>query len=191
MLVLSFQFIVSEQPASVYLTPAFMRLQIMPSCHRKHILVVSLKRPFFMKLKGILPAILIKLLGQKKGSGDTLKMGSERRKNENMCEQVHFVQVFMVILPWLPSSFINCTANKPGTGADNTFLLKHYICRNVTQPSHNQLAIAGAHHIQIYFLPLYFDRLLFVYLLLFMHQALCNIIWHLSDLRMCTVMLFI
>ena len=29
---------------------------------------------------------------------------------------------------------------------------------------------------QICFLPLHFDRLLFVYLLLFMHQAMCNII---------------
>ena len=161
---LSFQSIVSEQPASVYLlTPAFMQLQIMPSCNCKHILVVSLKHPFFMKLKGILLAILIKLLGQKKGSGDTLKMGRERGENENMCAQVHFVQVFMVILPWLPSSFINCTASKPGTGADNAFLLKHYICRNLTQPSHNQLAIAGAHQVQIYFPPLYFGCLLFTY----------------------------
>ena len=31
---------------------------------------------------------------------------------------------------------------------------------------------------------------LFVYLLLFMHQAMCNIIWHLLDLRMCTCCLF-
>ena len=103
-----------------------------------------------------------------------------------ICEQVLFVYVSTLILPRLTDQriFIYCTISNPGTGADDTFVLKHGMWRNATWPSHSGRAIAtSARHFQICFLPEYFDRLfvylLFVYLVLFTHQAMCNIIWHL------------
>ena len=93
---------------------------------------------------------------------------------------------FTVILPLLtdPQQFHYCTDSNPGTGADDAFVLKHGVRRNATWPSHSRPAIAAsARHFQICFLPEYFDRLfvylLFVYLVLFMHQAMSNIFWHL------------
>ena len=93
-----------------------------------------------------------------------------------MCEQVLFVYVSTLIPPCLTDqrNFIYCTISNPGTGADDTFVLKSGVWRNATWPSHSRPAIAAsARHFQIRFLPEYFDRLfvylLFVYLVLFMH----------------------
>ena len=82
------------------------------------------------------------------------------------------------------TQFHYCADSNPGTGADDAFALKRGVWRNATWPSHSRPAIAAnARHFQICFLPEYFDRLfvylLFVYLVLFMHQATCNIFWHL------------
>ena len=77
------------------------------------------------------------------------------------------------------------TDSKWGTGADDAFVLKRGVWRNATWPnSHSRPAIAAsARHFQICFLLEYFDRLfvylLFIYLVLFMHQAMSNIFWHL------------
>ena len=103
-----------------------------------------------------------------------------------------FVYVFTLIPPCLTDqrNFIYCTLSNPGTGADDTFVLKRGVWRNAAWPSHSRPAIAaGARQFEICFLPSYFDRL-FVYLLLFIHQAMRNIIWHLLDLRMYTCCLF-
>ena len=72
------------------------------------------------------------------------------------------------------TQFHYCTESNPGTGADDTFVLKRGVWRNATWPLHSRPAIAAsARHFQICFLPEYFDRLfvylLFVYLDLFMH----------------------
>ena len=74
--------------------------------------------------------------------------------------------------------FHDCTASNLGTGAD-AFDLK---CGVYEGPAEQPVRA----RFRSIFLPLNFDRLLFVYLLLFMHQATSNIIWHLLDLRMCT-----
>ena len=104
------------------------------------------------------------------------------------CEQVLFVRFYNNPALFIRSmQFHYCTVSNPGTGADDAFVLKRCVQRNATWPSHCRPAIAaGASQFQIGFLPQYFDRL-FVYLLLFMHQAMCNIIWH---LRMFTQRLF-
>ena len=83
-----------------------------------------------------------------------------------------------------PQQFHYCTDSNPGIGADDAFVLKLGVWRNATWPSHSRPAIAASpRHFQICFLPEYFDRLfvylLFVYLVLFMHQAMSNIFWHL------------
>ena len=46
-----------------------------------------------------------------------------------MCEQVLFVHIFMVTLPPFIKSmqFYYRTASNPGTRADDTFVLKHYM----------------------------------------------------------------
>ena len=82
------------------------------------------------------------------------------------------------------TQFHYCTDSNPGTGADDAFVLKRGVWRNATWLSHSRPAIAASvRHFQIRFLPEYFDRLfvylLFVYLVLFMHQAMSNIFWHL------------
>ena len=46
------------------------------------------------------------------------------------------------------------TISNPGTGADDTFVLKRGVWRNATWPSHSRPVIAAsAHHFQICFLP--------------------------------------
>ena len=91
--------------------------------------------------------------------------------------------------------FHYCTVSNPGTGADDAFVLKRCVLRNATWPSHSRPAIAaGARHFQLCFRPKNFDHLcvylLFVYLVLFIHQDMCTIIWHLLDLRMSIQRLF-
>ena len=72
--------------------------------------------------------------------------------------------------------FHYCTVSNPGTGADDAFVLKLHMA--LTQPTSDSHWCAPVSNL---FSPLVFWLL--VYLLLFMHQAMCNIIWH---LRMCT-----
>ena len=99
-----------------------------------------------------------------------------------------FVTCVSKIIPPLftdPQQFHYCTDSNLGTGADDAFVLKRSVWRNATWPSHSRPAIAAsAHHFQICFLPEYFDclfvYLLIVYLVLFMHQAMTNIFWHLG-----------
>ena len=93
---------------------------------------------------------------------------------------------YTIIPPLLTDlqQFHYCTDSNPGTGADDAFVSKRGVWRNATWPLHSRPAIAAsARHFQICFLPEYFDRLfvylLFVYLVLFMHQAMSNIFWHL------------
>ena len=72
------------------------------------------------------------------------------------CEQVLFVYVSTLIPPRLTDqrSFIYCTISNPGTGADDTFVLKRGVWRNATWPSHSRPATAAsARHFQICFLP--------------------------------------
>ena len=102
-----------------------------------------------------------------------------------LCEQVLFVRFYNNPAPVIRSmQFHYCTVSNPGTGADDAFVLKRCVLRNATLPSHSRQSIdAGARHFKICFLPEYFDLLflylLFVYLVIFIHQAMCNIIWHL------------
>ena len=74
-----------------------------------------------------------------------------------------------------PQQFHYCTDSNPGTGADDTFVLKHGVWCNATWPSHSQPATAAEVRaiFKSVFLPEYFDclfvYLLLVYLVLFMH----------------------
>ena len=82
-----------------------------------------------------------------------------RHKNLSRCEQVLFVYVSKLIPPCLTDerNFIYCTISNPGTGADDTFVLKCSVWRNATWPSHSQPVIAAsARHFQICFSPLTF-----------------------------------
>ena len=55
------------------------------------------------------------------------------------------------------TQFHYCTISNPGTGADDTFVLKRGVWRNATWPSHSRPAIAAsARHFQICFSPLTF-----------------------------------
>ena len=92
-----------------------------------------------------------------------------------LCEQVLFVYVFngnpAPVIRFM--QFHYCTVSNPGTGADDTFVLKHSMQCNTTRPSHSRPVIAAsAHHFQICFLPQYFDRL-FTYSL-FTQSFLCT-----------------
>ena len=72
-----------------------------------------------------------------------------------ICEQVLFVYVSTLIPPCLTDqrNFI-CTISNPGTGADDTFVLKRGVWCNATWPIHSRPAIAAsARHFQICFLP--------------------------------------
>ena len=52
------------------------------------------------------------------------------------------------------TQFHYCTDSNPGTGADDTFVLKRGVWRNATWPSHSRPATAAsARHFQICFLP--------------------------------------
>ena len=76
-----------------------------------------------------------------------------------ICEQVLFVYVSTLIPPCLTDqcNFIYCTISNPGTGADDTFVLKRGVWRNATWPSYSRPAIAAsARHFQICFSPLTF-----------------------------------
>ena len=97
----------------------------------------------------------------------TLTLGKESRnkllwKSNNSllkCEQVLFVYVSTLIPPCLTDqrNFIYCTISNPGTGADDTFVLKRGVWRNAAWPSHSRPAIAAsARHFQICFSPLTF-----------------------------------
>ena len=105
-----------------------------------------------------------------------------------MCEQVLFVYVFTIIPPRLTdhSNFITVLIVTREPEQTTLFVLKRGVWRYATWPSHSRPAIAAStrhFHFQICFLPEYFDRLfvylLFVYLVLFMHQAMSNIFRHL------------
>ena len=96
------------------------------------------------------------------------------------CELGRFVQVFMVIPPKLsdPCNFIIVIVTGYCYSASIVVIQKleqRMIAWRLT-PFHSQPMIARALQIQfqISFLPLHFDSLLFVYLLLFMHQAIVN-----------------
>ena len=99
------------------------------------------------------------------------------------CEHVLFVYVFTLIPPRLsdPCNFITVllVTREP----EQTTLLFWSAACGVTP--HGLHTAASARHFQICFLPEYFDRLfvylLFVHLVLFMHQAMCNIFWHLRN----------
>ena len=94
-------------------------------------------------------------------------------------EQVCFVQVFMVIPPWLsyPCNFINGTDSKLWTGANDLFRGTAY-----SVMSHSLHTI---YTIQIYFFPITLWPPIVCYRLLFTHQAMCNRIWHLKMCACC------
>ena len=83
--------------------------------------------------------------------------------------------------------FYYCTARNPGT--EQTTLSFGSTACSVGLTSHGFTQPTGQYPVRArfsFFLYI-FDCLLFVYLLLFMHRAMCNIIWH---LRICTCCLF-
>ena len=95
------------------------------------------------------------------------------------CEQVLFVCVLTAILPRLsdPRNFITVllVTREP---EQMTLLFWSTAC-SVTQPTGDSRWCAPLSNLftPLIFWPLVY--LLFVYLVLFMHQAMCNIIWHL------------
>ena len=103
-----------------------------------------------------------------------------------VCEQVLFVYVFTIIPPRLtdPCSFITVLiVTREPEQMRWRFCFETHGHMAFTQPTCDSRQCTPFSNL---FSPLIFwllVYLLFVYLLLFMHQAMCNIIWH---LRMCT-----